>query len=96
MISRSINGSSLKTDRKIRFHSFLSLHRDVGMLKNCDKTQCSIHRDSSVEFYVIINNIRAEKHRISSRFFVILILYAITTLHFNIGRIPSRLAYNTK
>lgn len=48
VISRSLNGSSLKTDRKICFHYFLSLHRDVGMLKNCDKTQYSIHHDSRI------------------------------------------------
>lgn len=58
----SLNRSPLKTDRKIRFHYFLSLHRDVGMLKNCDKTQYSILHDPSVEFHVIINNIHAEKH----------------------------------
>lgn len=46
--SCSLNGPPLKTDRKIRFHYFLSLHRDVGMLKNCDITQCSIHRDSRI------------------------------------------------
>lgn len=45
---RLLNGSSLKTDRKIHFHYFLSLYRDVGMLKNCDKTQRSIHHDGRI------------------------------------------------
>jgi len=33
MTSRSLNESSLKTDRKICFHYFLSLHRNVGNAK---------------------------------------------------------------
>lgn len=44
----SLNRSPLNTDRKIRFYYFLSFHRDIGMLRNCDKTQYSILRDSKI------------------------------------------------
>jgi len=39
---------SFKKIEKYVFIIFLSLHQDVGMLKNCDKTQCSIHHDSRI------------------------------------------------